>query len=169
MLSHNSFLDYILLTNQFLLHSQWESKNVRIEEVAASAPFTLDRIRPSRLEFLSTLTLLIFDNSWPVSAIKGNKMMSKENSLTKSVNINYLLNVSIKRNIYFFTDHKCYSPSSLKSSTRIISWMSSSGLRFNTLENQKKRQICKLMISNFWKETFELENINWQKVKLSYL
>lgn len=33
-------------SNQFSLHSQWLSKNVRTAPIAASAPLTLDLIRP---------------------------------------------------------------------------------------------------------------------------
>ena len=51
-----------------LLHSQCESKNVRMPEVAASAPFTLDLINPSLCEFRNTRTLCILDNSSPSEA-----------------------------------------------------------------------------------------------------
>ena len=51
-----------------LLHSQCESRKVRMPEVAASAPFTLDLIRPSRLSFRRTRTFWIVESSSPSAA-----------------------------------------------------------------------------------------------------
>lgn len=55
-------------SNQFTLHSQWESRNVNTEAVAASAPRTRDRINPSLFSLRSTRTLCIRANSSPSSA-----------------------------------------------------------------------------------------------------
>lgn len=55
-------------SSQSSLHSQWLSKNVRTSAMAASAPRTLDRTKPSRFSFRITRTLFIFANSKPSSA-----------------------------------------------------------------------------------------------------
>lgn len=73
---HKLFLQYTWATrsrsgsNQFTLHSQWLSKNVRTEAVAASAPLTLDRIKPSRFSLRKTRTFWILANSSPSEAVK---------------------------------------------------------------------------------------------------
>ena len=54
-----------LLTSHFSLHSQCESKKVKIPAVAASAPLTLDLMSPSRFELRNTRTLWILANSKP--------------------------------------------------------------------------------------------------------
>ena len=59
------FITLLLIT---LLHSQCESRKVRMPEVAASAPFTLDLIRPSRLSLRRTRTFWIVESSSPSAA-----------------------------------------------------------------------------------------------------
>lgn len=56
-------------TSQFLLHSQCESRKVRMLAVAALAPFTRDRISPSRLALRITRTLDSLDSSSPSEAV----------------------------------------------------------------------------------------------------
>ena len=46
-------------SSQFLLHSQWLSRKVRISDLAASAPLTLLLISPSLLSLRSTTTFWI--------------------------------------------------------------------------------------------------------------
>lgn len=60
-------------SSQSALHSQWESRKVKTPAVAASAPRTLDLIRPSRFSFLITLTLWILESSSPSSAEMNNR------------------------------------------------------------------------------------------------
>lgn len=55
-------------SSQCWLHSQWESRNVKTLDVAASAPLTRDRIKPSRLELRISRTLRILANSSPSNA-----------------------------------------------------------------------------------------------------
>ena len=55
------------------MHSQWESRKVKMPEVAASAPLTLDLIRPSRFGLRKTRTLWILPNSTPSDAARKKK------------------------------------------------------------------------------------------------
>lgn len=64
-------------SSQSSLHSQWLSRNVSTSAMAASAPRTRDRTKPSRFSFRMTRTLLIFANSKPSSAESRKK--AKEN------------------------------------------------------------------------------------------
>ena len=57
-------------SNQSALHSQCESRNVNTLAVAASAPRTLDLIKPSLFSLRITRTLCILDSSSPSSAAK---------------------------------------------------------------------------------------------------
>lgn len=68
-------------SSQFSLHSQWLSKNVSTSAIAASAPRTRERTKPSRFSFRITRTLLIFANSKPSSAMNGHT--AKVNKLKK--------------------------------------------------------------------------------------
>lgn len=56
-------------SNHISLHSQWLSRNVSTSAMAASAPRTLERTKPSRFSLRITLTLFILANSKPSSAI----------------------------------------------------------------------------------------------------
>lgn len=58
-------------SSQSSLHSQWLSKNVKTSAMAASAPRTRDRTKPSRFSFRMTRTLFILANSNPSSAVNG--------------------------------------------------------------------------------------------------
>ena len=71
------------LTSQFWLHSQCESRKVRTVASAASAPLTLDRMRPSRCGLRITRTFWILDSSSPSLAAKGNR---EHHILAHSVN-----------------------------------------------------------------------------------
>ena len=71
-----SVFHFYFLTSHFSLHSQWESKKVKMPDVAASAPLTRDRINPSRLELRSTRTLWILDNSMP--SLANEKKFNRE-------------------------------------------------------------------------------------------
>ena len=62
-----------IFTSHFSLHSQWESRKVKMPEVAASAPLTLDLIRPSRFGLRKTRTLWILPNSTPSDAARKKK------------------------------------------------------------------------------------------------
>lgn len=64
-------------SSQFSLHSQWLSKNVSTSAIAASAPRTRERTKPSRFSFRITRTLLIFANSKPSSATTPHGMEKK--------------------------------------------------------------------------------------------
>ena len=57
-----------ILEKLTLLHSQCESRKVRMPDVAASAPFTRDLISPSRFSFLRTRTFWIAASSSPSAA-----------------------------------------------------------------------------------------------------
>lgn len=57
-------------SSQSALHSQCESRNVNTVAVAASAPRTLDLIKPSLFSLRITRTLCILDSSSPSSAAK---------------------------------------------------------------------------------------------------
>ena len=110
-----SVFHFYFLTSHFSLHSQWESKKVKMPDVAASAPLTRDRINPSRLELRSTRTLWILDNSMP-SLANEKKFNRREYN-----------------NFPWFINKRENLRSSLKSSTRIISLMRCSGLLLSTL------------------------------------
>ncbi|GBP31666.1 hypothetical protein EVAR_84112_1 [Eumeta japonica] len=56
-------------SSQCTLHSTCESRKVRTGAVAASAPRTRDRIRPSRRELRSTRTLRMARSDAPSSAV----------------------------------------------------------------------------------------------------
>lgn len=70
-------------SSQSSLHSQWLSKNVSTSAMAASAPRTRDRTKPSRFSFRMTRTLLIFANSKPSSAMEK-KTQRKKNIQMKN-------------------------------------------------------------------------------------
>lgn len=55
-------------SNQPTLHSQWLSRKVSTGARAASAPFTRDLIRPSRLSLRRIFTFLMIASSWPSEA-----------------------------------------------------------------------------------------------------
>ena len=65
-----------IFTSHFSLHSQWESRKVKMPEVAASAPLTLDLIRPSRFGLRKTRTLWILPNSTPSDAARKKRLIS---------------------------------------------------------------------------------------------
>ena len=74
-------LSRIKLTSQFWLHSQCESRKVRTLASAASAPLTLDRMRPSRCRFRITRTFWILDSSSPSLAAKNDHRKHKIKSI----------------------------------------------------------------------------------------
>lgn len=100
--------------SQSSLHSQWLSRNVRIFAFAMSAPRTLERTRPSRFSFLITRTLFIFASSRPSSAENEKKTTRQCTRMRNSLEI-----------ILRWSE---------KSSTKIISLIKFSGLRFSTLK-----------------------------------
>ena len=64
-------------SNQFSLHSQWLSKKVKTGAKAASAPLTLDLIKPCLFTFLIILTFFIIASSSPSVAEIENKILLK--------------------------------------------------------------------------------------------
>ena len=85
-----------------LLHSQCESRKVRMPEVAASAPFTLDLIRPSRLSLRRTRTFWIVESSSPSAAAIVRSKEVSHNGFNK--HILPLWKILICRIFFFFTN-----------------------------------------------------------------
>ena len=85
-----------------LLHSQCESRKVRMPEVAASAPLTLDLIRPSRLSFRRTRTFWIVESSSPSAAAIVRSKEVSHNGFNK--HILPLWKILICRIFFFFTN-----------------------------------------------------------------
>lgn len=68
-------------SSQSALHSQCESRNVNTLAVAASAPRTLDLIKPSLFSLRITRTLCILDSSSPSSAARKVGELSRQRSM----------------------------------------------------------------------------------------
>lgn len=72
-------------SNQWSLHSQWESKKVRTGAVAASAPRTLERIRPRVRKKKKTLKVLLNEHNYKTVRKKPTAMKKIKNSSSPSL------------------------------------------------------------------------------------